>query len=66
MPPRRGVSRNNGITFVEAGGDMGAVVPAAAAEGAVAAEVDDEEPAGEDWGRDSQFAFCENKPLILI
>ena len=39
--------RNTGITFVEAGGDMGAVVPAAgaaAAEEPAPAEVDDEEP----------------------
>ena len=33
--------RNNDITFVEAGGDMGAVVPTDAAEGPGAAEVDD-------------------------
>ena len=36
--------RNTGITFVEAGNDMGAVVPAAAAEEPAPAEVDDEEP----------------------
>jgi hypothetical protein len=42
--------RNTGITFVDAGGDMDAIEPAAASD-VRAAEADDEEPADKEWGR---------------
>ena len=40
--------RNTGITFVDAGGDMGGAVEPAAAADVRAAEADDEEPADEE------------------